>query len=135
MAVPLRIPVRFEDVFPAGAFVLGVEPVNDFEKVQAQVSDAQERDKDSGERLWAVRVLDADPAARAGSAELRVKIAAPVQPVVPDVLPGTPFRPVEFEGLTLTPYVDTSRSRPRQAYSLRATALRPVKHAGRPQAA
>ncbi len=27
MAVQLPIPVRFEDVFPAGAYVLGVEPV------------------------------------------------------------------------------------------------------------
>ncbi len=32
MAVPRWIPVRFGDVFPHGAFVLGVEPANDFEK-------------------------------------------------------------------------------------------------------
>jgi hypothetical protein len=31
MTVPQRIPVRFEDVFRHGAFVLGVEPINDFE--------------------------------------------------------------------------------------------------------
>jgi hypothetical protein len=135
MAVPQRIPVRFEDVFPHGAFVLGVEPVNDFEKVQAGTGDPQERDKVSGERVWAVRVMDPDPAARAGTAEVKVKIATAVQPVPPDAVAGTPFRPVEFDGLTLTPYVDTNRGRPKQAFALRATELRPVKPASKPQAA
>jgi hypothetical protein len=124
MAVPQRIPVRFEDVFPHGVYVLGVEPVNDFDKVQAGVGDPQDRDKDTGERLWAVRVMDGDPTAR--TSELKVKMAAPVQPVPPEPLAGTPFRPVEFDGLTVTPYVDTNRQRPRQAYSLRAVGMRPV---------
>jgi hypothetical protein len=128
MAVPQRIPVRFDDVFPHGAFVLGVEAVNDFEKARSGVGDPQERDKDTGERLWAVRVMDADPAAR--TSELKVKIAAPVQPVPPEPIAGTPFRPVEFEGLTVTPYVDTNRQRPRQGYSLRASAMRAVVAAG-----
>ncbi|KLL09566.1 plasmid replication, integration and excision activator, partial [Protofrankia coriariae] len=35
MAVPQRIPVAFTDVFPHGAYVLGVEPVNDFDKAKA----------------------------------------------------------------------------------------------------
>jgi len=135
MAVPQRIPVRFEDVFPHGAFVLGVEPMNDFEKVQAGTSDPQERDKVTGERVWAVRVMDPDPAARAGTAEVKVKITAAVQPVPPDAVAGTPFRPVEFDGLTLTPYMDTNRVRPKQAFSLRATGMRPVKPASKPQAA
>jgi hypothetical protein len=109
MAVQLPIPVRFEDVFPAGAYVLAVEPINDFEKVTAKAADPQQRDKESGERLWAVRVLDADPEARKGQAEVVVKIAAPQQPVPPDVMPGTPFRPAEFDGLLLMPYLDTNR--------------------------
>src|SRR5262245_60626372 len=72
MAVPSRIPVRFEDVFPHGGFVLGVEAANDFDKVKANAPDVQARDKDTGARVWSVRVLDADPAAR--TAELKVKI-------------------------------------------------------------
>lgn len=129
MAVPQRIPVRFEDVFPHGAYVLGVEAASDFEKVKAGLSDIQARDKDTGERVWSVRVLDADPAAR--KAELKVKIVAEVQPVPPDTLPGTPFRPVLFDGLTLTPYVDLAGPRPRLAYSLRATGMRSALVSGR----
>ncbi|WP_239405825.1 plasmid replication, integration and excision activator [Frankia sp. Cj3] len=144
MAVPQRIPVRFEDVFPHGAYVLGVEPVNDFDKVKAGVADPQERDKITGVlagdpapreamcREWrAVRVMDADPNARAGSAEVKVKIAAAVQPVPPEPLAGTVLRPVEFDGLTVTPYVNMNGSKPRQGLALRATGLRPVGATGR----
>jgi hypothetical protein len=129
MAVPQRIPVRFEDVFPHGAFVLGVTAVNDYERAQSGAADPQERDKDTGERVWSVRVVDADPEVR--TSEVKIKISAPVQPVPPDPLPGTPFRPVEFDGLTVTPWVDTNGSRPRQAYSLRAKGMRPVGNARR----
>ncbi|EFC83297.1 hypothetical protein [Parafrankia sp. EUN1f] len=124
MAVPRRIPVRFEDVFPAGAFVLGVEAANDYEKVKANAPDPQERDPNTGERVWVVRVLDPDPTAR--QAELKVKVAAAVQPVLPEAMPGTPFRPVLFEGLTITPWVDTNGKFPKQGYALRAVSLRPI---------
>jgi hypothetical protein len=132
VAVQLPVPVRFEDVFPAGAYVLGVEPINDFEAVKAGVVDPQQRDKVTGERLWAVRVLDADPGSRKGQAEVAVKIAAPVQPVPPEASAGTPFRPVEFDGLALMPYVDTSKTRPRLAFSIRATAMRAPGRAAKP---
>ncbi|WP_112109246.1 plasmid replication, integration and excision activator [Parafrankia sp. Ea1.12] len=124
MAVPKRIPVRFEDVFPHGAYVLGVEAANDFEKVKAGVADVQARDKDTGQRIWSVRVLDPDPVAR--QAELKVKILGEVAPVPPDAMPGTPFRPVLFEGLSVLPYVDTNGSRPRQGFAFRAVAMRPL---------
>lgn len=133
MAVPSRIPVRFEDVFPAGAFVLGVEASSDYEKVKAKLPDVQARDKDTGERVWVVRVLDADPAAR--QAEVKVKITGEVQPVPPEVMAGTPFRPVVFEGLTVTPWVDTNGSRPRQAFALRAAAMVAVGQTARRAAA
>jgi hypothetical protein len=42
---------------------------------------------------------------------------------------------VEFDGLSITPYLDERRNRPRVAYSLRATAMRPLKAGSRPQAA
>ncbi|MDP9433529.1 MAG: plasmid replication, integration and excision activator [Actinomycetota bacterium] len=131
MAVQLPIPVRFEDVFPAGAYVLGVEPINDFDQVRAGTGDPQQRDKVTGERLWAVRVLDADPESRKGQAEVAVKITAPVQPVPPEAAAGTPFRPVEFDGLALMPYVDTSKTRPRSAFSIRATGMRAPGRAGK----
>ena len=54
---------------------------------------------------------------------------------------GSPFTPVEFDGLTATPYVDASRCRakatasaaPGMAYSLKATGVRaPSRGIGRP---
>jgi hypothetical protein len=50
--------------------------------------------------------------------------------VLPDAPSGSPFVPVEFEGMTATPYVDTGRCQgkgrcaARQAYSLKATGVR-----------
>src|SRR5918994_3760201 len=134
MTVRTPIPVSFEDVFPHGAFALDVSAIDDFD-LPADSPDRQARDKHTGMRLWAVRVMDPDPDARKGQAEVSVKIAAEVQPVPPESLPGLPFRPVEFDGMTLTPYLDERRSRPRVAYSLRATGMRPPKTGVKPQAA
>lgn len=81
--------------------------------------------------------MDLDPeAGKFGrSTEVKVKVVAPQQPVPPpSTVPGYPPA-VEFEGLTLTPYVDSQRCKPgrssgdcrsRMAYSLRATAARPA---------
>lgn len=132
MAVRTRIAVEFGEVFPRGALVLGVEPVQDFEKMQAKAADPQERDKETGERVWLVRVIDLDTEnQRKGTAEVGVKITAPHQPVPPSPAPGSPLPAVEFVGLTLTPWVDSQkcsgrsdRCRSRQAYSLRAASLR-----------
>jgi hypothetical protein len=123
MAIQGRFNVSHDEIFPQGAFGLAVEPLNDFEKVQAGVEDPQQRDKDSGERIWGVRVIDNDPEAR--SNEMRVKVVAPVIPVLPEPLAGTNFRPVEFEGLTVTPWVEeTKTGRTRVAYSLKASGVR-----------
>jgi hypothetical protein len=118
--------------FGDGLFAMAVEADQDFEKRQAGAADTQRRDKDTGERLWVVRCVDGDEAAqKRGQAELKVVIAAPVQPVLPEALPGTPFRPVEFENLTVFPYVDSSRCkghggqcRGRVAFSFRASGMR-----------
>ena len=135
MAVPngLKVPVPCEYVFPAGALCLGVEPATDFEK-RGQ-GDDQLRDKETGERVWLVKVLDLDEAAGkfGGSKEVKVKVVAPVQPVPPtSMIPGYPPA-VEFTGLTLTPYVDSQRCKTggpasakckaRLAWSIRATAM------------
>ena len=67
-------------------------------------------------------VLDGDPDARKEVKTVTVKITAEHQPVPPEAPAGMPFRPVEFEGLTVTPYVDDKRGR--VAYSYRATGMR-----------
>jgi hypothetical protein len=84
----------------------------------------QAKDKVTGQPVWVVEVIDADPAARDKTA--KVKIAAPAQPVLPAGPAGMPFVPVEFAGLTVTPYVNQAG---RLAYSLKAAGVR---GAGRP---
>lgn len=130
----LKVPVPSEYVFPAGALCLGVAPQVDFDR--RNEPDNQARDKETGERVWIVRVMDLDPeAGKFGrSTEVKVKVVAAHQPVPPaSTVPGYPPA-VEFEGLTLTPYVDSQRCKPgrsgdcraRMAYSLRATAIKPA---------
>ena len=124
MAISGRFRVSMGDVFPHGAYVVSeVEPVRDFDK-SAPGRPVQAADKESGLPVWSVSVLDADPDARRSDKTVTVKIAATVQPVPPETAAGVPFRPVEFDGLTVTPYVIESGGRPRVGYSLRATGMR-----------
>jgi hypothetical protein len=118
MAAEGRINVRHEDVFTVPLAVLGVEPVVDFEKQKANAPDQQQRDKETGLRLWAVSVLD--PSARARQREIAVKIAAEVQPVPPNGLMG----PAEFDGLQVIPYLDQNKTRPRVGIAYRAAGFR-----------
>jgi hypothetical protein len=124
VAITNKIPVRFGDVFPHGAFVVGeVEPVRDYEKSTRERA-VQATDRDTGMPVWSVSVLDPDPEARKDAKTVTVKILAPVQPVPPETVPGLPVRPVEFDGMTVTPYLNENGGRPRVAYSLRATGMR-----------
>ncbi len=124
MAITNKFPVAMGDVFPHGAFVVSeVEPVRDFDK-STPGRPVQQLDKESGLPVWSVSVLDADPAARRTEKTVTVKIAAAHQPVPPEAAAGLPFRPVEFDGLTVTPYVQESGGRPRVAYSFRAAGMR-----------
>ena len=82
-------------------------------------------------------MIDAQENARQRT--VKVKIAAQVQPVLPPPAPGSPFTPVEFDGMTATPYVDASRCKgkdkcgARVAYSFKSTGVRaPARGIGRP---
>jgi len=119
MAVQGPIPVEFASVFPRGVFAAGpFEPVRDFEASKGGRF-VQSKDKQTGLPLWQADVIDADPQAR--DKTVRVKIPAADQPVLPAPHPGMPFVPVEFAGLTVTPYVNQAG---RQAYSLKAAGVR-----------
>ncbi|MBV2362257.1 plasmid replication, integration and excision activator [Streptomonospora nanhaiensis] len=124
MAIQGALPIDFGTVFPYGAFALGVEPVTDFETKRPQL------DKATGLPLWAVDVIDADPEARGKAKSVKVKVAAEHCPVLPEEVPGLPFRPVEFEAMSVMPYVDDSGRRPRVAYSLRARGVKTPSSAG-----
>ncbi|MBV9208800.1 MAG: plasmid replication, integration and excision activator [Actinobacteria bacterium] len=139
MAVLGPFPVEFGAVFPSGAYAAGtVEMVRDFEKSKGDLV-IQQADKATGLPLWVIEVIDANPEARQRT--VKVKVATQYQPVLPDAPPGSPFVPVEFEGLQATPYVDASRCKAKEtgkcgarlAYSLKATGVRaPTRLSSRP---
>ena len=130
----IKIPVPFEYVFPNGALFLSVDKLVDFDRLHDD--DNQTRDE-HGTRVWVVKVMDQDPeAGKFGrTTEVKVKIASPHQPVPPAgvALPGgVEVRPVEFVGLTATPYVDSTgckggrlphKCRARHAWSFRAIGM------------
>jgi hypothetical protein len=126
MAVQGPIPVDFAHAFPRGAYAGGAfEPVRDFD-ASKDGRFVQSKDKVTGLPLWQADVIDGDPDARDKS--VRVKVAASDQPVLPPPGPGFPFVPVEFAGLTITPYVQSTN---RLAYSLKATEVRVASRAPR----
>jgi hypothetical protein len=124
----LRVPVPFEYAFPSGALGLAVDAATDFER--RDQPDNQVRDKETGERVWTVTLLDLAPqAAKFGRDRVKVKVIAPVQPVLPtSLVPGYPPA-VELLDLVLVPYVDsnrckgTGRCNSRLAYSMRASSV------------
>ena len=120
-----RFSVRFEDVFPAGCVLVpdSITEAQDYNEVTRAHTPAV--DKVTGQRVWTVRVMDMDPDLAGRAREVAVKVTAPVQPV-PDS--GAPFAPVEFEGMTVTPYVGQTG---RMAYSYRATGFRSMAKAGK----
>lgn len=121
MAVQGPFRVEFDDVFPQGAGVVGaVAALNDFDR-STRENRVQALDAETGLPVWAVEVMDFDPDAR--DKVVRVKIAAPVQPVPPEAIEGAPVRPVFLEGLQVTPYLKQQGDFSRIAYSLRATGM------------
>ena len=123
----LRVPVPFSYAFPHGALALGVDAAVDFGTPGQKI---QTRDKDTGELVWTVTLMDLDPEARRfGRDRIKVKIVAPVAPVLPpSAVPGYPPA-VVLGDLVLVPYVDGSKCKgapeckARIAYSMRAGSI------------
>ena len=113
-----RFRVTCDEVFPAWCYLVpgSIAPVEDYDEKTGRRTPAV--DKVTGKPLFQARVSDADPELKAKSRETVVKLPADFQPVPPT---GVPFEPVEFDGMTATPYV---ASNGRLAYSLRATGMR-----------
>jgi hypothetical protein len=119
-----RFSVSFADVFPAGCKYLpdSVGEVEDYDEKTGRRTPA--KDKLTGQRVFQVRVYDMDPELGKRGREVAVKILSDVPPVPP----VGAFEEVEFEGMTVTPYVANNG---RMAYSLRATGLRAPAVAGK----
>jgi hypothetical protein len=118
-----RFPVAQADVFPHGCHLMpdSISEAIDYDEETKRRSPAL--DKLTGKPVFQVRVVDMDPELSGRSREVVVKVVADRMPVPPT---RAAFEPVEFENLTVTPYV-VDRTK-RLAYSLRSTGIR----AGRP---
>jgi hypothetical protein len=123
-----RFPVAMADAFPAGCALVpdSIAEAQDYDEVTRTRSPAF--DKVTGKKVWQVRVSDLDPELAGRSREVGVKILADREPAPPT---GHPFELVEFENLTVTPYVT---DKGRMAYSLRATGLKPARQQQHPAA-
>jgi hypothetical protein len=125
MAMETRFPVEPSEAFPYGLYAFTateVKPARDFEKSTREQL-VQQVDRDTGLPVWTLDCLDADPNAEGKNAAITVRILSEHKPTLPEAAPGMPFRPVEFEGLTATPYVDSQRctgERPGGAHRCRA---------------
>jgi len=129
-----RLHVSMQDVFPHGCHLVpdSIVEAQDYDEHTGRRSPAV--DKYNGQRVFQCRVMDMDLELEGRSRETVVKILSDRSPVPPT---RAPFELVEFEGLQVTPYVDTGRCQgrgrcgARMAFSLRATGM---KAASRPAA-
>ena len=101
MAIPggYRFAVPFDDVFPQGCYVMSVERASDYNNGKPKPA----LDPISNKPVWAIQVTD--PSAKGKNTGQVVKMAVDVQPVPPEAIAGTPFRPAIFEGMSAVPYV------------------------------
>jgi hypothetical protein len=106
----IKVPAAFEYVFPAGCLLVSVEKATDWDRRDS--GDDQARDKETGERVWTVTVMDLHQDDSGGfrqSKEVKVKVVAPVQPVPPTpAYPGIPPL-VAFTDMVLVPWVDSNK--------------------------
>jgi hypothetical protein len=122
-----RLPATIADVFPAGCHLVpdSIAEAMDYDEATGRRSPAV--DQRTGKPVFQCRVSDRDQGLEGRSREVVVKILADRKPAPPT---GTPFELVEFEGLQVTPYVDTGRCQgkgrcgARMAFSLRATGIK-----------
>ena len=90
MAIKGAIPMESGFVWPYGTFMVGeVQAMRDFDRSTKDQA-VQAVDRDTGELVWTVDVIDADPEARERT--VRVKLLAPVQPVPPEAMAGAGVR-------------------------------------------
>jgi len=128
----IKVPAAFEYVFPNGCLLVSVDKATDWDK--RNTGDDQARDKETGERVWIVTVMDLhnEEGGFRQSKEVKVKVLAPVQPVPPSPeFPGMPPL-VAFTDMFLVPWVDSNkctgtssphRCRARQGWSIKASGM------------
>ena len=118
-----RFAVSMAEAFPQGVYAMGVEQAMDYDERSGKRTPARDKHNDN-QYVWTVSCIDRDPEAR--EKEVKVKVTAPVMPVLPsEILPGSGLRVIDFSGMTVTPYVQEGRGggRARLALSFRATGV------------
>lgn len=122
-----RFPVTMAEAFSHGCHLVpdSISEAIDYDPETKRRSPAA--DKLTGKPVFQVRVVDMDPDLSGRSREVVVKVVADRMPAPPT---RTPFEPVEFENLTVTPYV-IDRTK-RLGYSLRATGIKAARQAPAP---
>ena len=118
-----RFAVSMANVFPDGCYLVpdSFSEVQDYdEKTKVRTPSV---DKVTGKRVFQCRVVDMDQELEGRSRETVVKIVADYMPVNPT---KAAFEAVEFENLTVTPYINDKN---RMAYSLRAAGIRAARPA------
>jgi hypothetical protein len=121
MAITGAMHMEQDMVFPGDCYMVGeVTPKRDYDR-SSKDNLVQEKDKDTGLPMWVVEVIDDDPEAR--DKLVKVIILAAHQPVPPEKV--GPVRPVEFEGLMVRPYAQTTANgRGKLAWSIKATGMK-----------
>jgi hypothetical protein len=125
-----RLSVSMVQVFPGGCHLMPDSITEAIDYNEQTRTRTPAIDKVTGKRVFQCRVADMDPELEGRSRETVVKILADRPPSPPT---GQPFELVEFDGLTVTPYVDTGRCQgkgkcaARMAFSLRATGIKPAR--------
>jgi hypothetical protein len=113
-----RFTVSMDEAFPFGLYALGVTQANDYDA--AKKSSTPTRDKVTNDLVWNVACIDRDPETR--QKQITVKVLAPHMPTLPEeIVPDSGIRPVAFDGIRVTAYVDSKTGR--LAYSFRATGV------------
>jgi hypothetical protein len=122
-----RFAVSMTEAFPHGCHLVpdSISEAIDYDEETKRRSPAL--DKLTGKPVFQVRVVDLDPELAGRSREVVVKIVADRMPVPPT---RQPFEPVEFENLTVTPYVIDRNKR--LGYSLRATGIKAARQMAHP---
>jgi hypothetical protein len=119
-----RFAVSMQDVFPHGCHLVpdSIVEAQDYDEKTKRRTPAV--DRVTGRRVFQCRVVDMDPDLEGRSREVVVKILGDRAPSPPT---KAPFEPVEFEAMTVTPYVT---DKGRMGYSLRATSIKAARAAG-----
>jgi hypothetical protein len=123
----VRLPATMADVFPAGCHLVPDSIIEAMDYDEATGRRFPAVDKHTGKPVFQCRVSDRDRGLEGRSREVVVKILTDRMPAAPT---GAAFELVEFEGLQVTPYVDTGRCQgkgrcgARMAFSLRATGIK-----------